>query len=694
MPDPTSELSDISQRVRALREEIRKHEHSYYVVDQPQISDAEYDELLARLTALEEQHPELITADSPTQRVGGAPREGFAKVTHLTRMASLDNVFDTEGVRDFDRRVRELSGLEVVDYVGELKLDGLSMAVHFSGKRMIRALTRGDGMTGEDITENARTIRSLPLNLDTKPGSRAESGAGSGADGGSPELPGDFEVRGEVIMGAKAFERLNSERLRLGQPTFTNPRSAAAGSLRVLDHKITASRRLDYFVYMLLSDGKPIRPKHWETLDTLAELGFKVNPHRAKLRGIEEVLDFYRQWQQKRGSLPYEIDGLVLKVDDTAQQLSLGSTARAPRWAIAYKFAAEQAETVVEGVDVQVGRTGAVTPRARLRPVFVGGATVSRATLHNEDEVERLGLQIGDTVLVERSGDVIPKVIRVVAESKERRPFQMPLECPVCGTTLVREEGEAIRRCVNANCPARLKESVLHFASRRAMNIDGLGDALVDQLVEKGLVKSVADLYQLTDEQLESLERMGKKSAANLLETIDKSRAVPLPRVVFALGIRFVGERTAQVVADRFASIEALKAASIEELQEVDDVGPRVAEAITDFFREPKNLDLVDQLVQAGLRFSQQRPEKTSDHLAGLTFVLTGTLPNMSRDGAKQLIEQAGGKVVSSVSNKTGYVVAGEAAGSKLAKAEKLGVVVIGEEKLVEMLEVVATDGP
>jgi len=685
MADSASNMSDMSQKVGALREEIRRHEHFYYVLDQPQISDAEYDELLARLTAFEQQHPELVTTDSPTQRVGGAPREGFAKVTHLTRMISLDNAFDAEGVRDFDRRVRELSGLGVVDYVGELKLDGLSMAVHFSGKRMIRALTRGDGMTGEDITENARTIRSLPLTLEI----RADSTAGGGL-----ALPDDFEVRGEVVMSAKAFERLNSERLRLEQPTFTNPRSAAAGSLRVLDHKITASRRLEYFVYMLLADGKPIRPRHWETLDTLAELGFKVNPHRARLHGIEEVLDFYRQWQEKRGSLPYEIDGLVLKVDDTAQQLSLGRTARAPRWAIAYKFAAEQAETVVEGVDVQVGRTGAVTPRARLRPVFVGGATVSRATLHNEDEVERLGLQIGDTVLVERSGDVIPKVIRVVAQSKERRPFQMPLECPVCGTTLVREEGKAIRRCVNANCPARLKESVLHFASRRAMNIDGLGDALVDQLVEKGLVKSVADLYQLTGEQLESLERMGKKSATNLLENITTSRAVPLPRVIFALGIRFVGERTAQVVADRFAGIEALKAATIEELQEVDDVGPRVAEAITDFFREPKNLELVEQLVKAGLQFSQQRREKTSDHLAGMTFVLTGTLPNMSRDAAKQLIEQAGGKVVSSVSKKTGYVVAGEAAGSKLAKAEKLGVVVIGEEKLVEMLEDAATDRP
>ena len=436
-----------------------------------------------------------------------------------------------------------------------------------------------------------------------------------------------------------------------------------------------------------MSDGNPIRPRHWETLDTLAALGFKVNPHRALLHGIEEVLDFHRQWQEKRESLPYEIDGLVVKVDSTAQQSSLGSTARAPRWAIAYKFAAEQAETVVEGIDVQVGRTGAVTPRARLRPVFVGGATVSRATLHNEDEVERLGLQIGDTVLVERSGDVIPKVVRVVAESKERRPFQMPRECPVCGTQLVREEGEAIRRCVNANCPARLKESVLHFASRRAMNIDGLGDALVDQLVEKGLVKSVADLYQLTGEQLENLERMGKKSAAKLLENISKSRAVPLPRVVFALGIRFVGERTAQIVADRFTSIDALKAASLEKLQDVEDVGPRVAEAITDFFREPNNLELLEQLRKAGLQFSQQRQEKTSDNLAGLTFVLTGALPSMSRDAAKQLIEQAGGKVNASVSKKTDYVVAGEAAGSKLTKAGKLGVAVIDESNLVELLE-------
>ena len=445
---------------------------------------------------------------------------------------------------------------------------------------------------------------------------------------------------------------------------------------------------------MLLADGNAVRPRHWETLETLAKLGFKVNPHRALLHGLDEVLDFHREWQEKRASLPYEIDGLVLKVDDTAQQSSLGSTSRAPRWAIAYKFAAEQVETVVEGIDVQVGRTGAVTPRARLRPIFVGGATVSRATLHNEDEVERLGLQIGDTVLVERSGDVIPKVVRVVSEGKQRRPFQMPVECPVCGTRLVREEGEAIRRCVNANCPARLKESVLHFASRRAMNIDGLGDALVDQLVEKGLVKSVADLYQLTGEQLQNLERMGKKSGANLLENIDKSRSVRLPRVVFALGIRFVGERTAQVVADRFASIDALKVASLEELQEVEDVGPRVAEGITDFFREPKNLDLLEQLRKAGLQFSQQRQEKTSDHLAGLTFVLTGTLPSMSRDTAKQLIEQARGKVIGSVSKKTDYVVAGEAAGSKLTKAEKLGVAVIEEAELVELLKGAATDKP
>ena len=661
---------DVSQQIESLRETVRRHERLYYVLDQPEISDAEYDRLIEELQRIEEAHPNLVTPDSPTQRVGGAPRDGFVKADHASPMLSLDNAFDEDALRDFDRRVRELSGLDVVDYVGELKLDGISMSVEFSEGRMTRALTRGDGVTGEDITENARTIRSLPLVVEA-----------------SDLLPSRFEVRGEIVMNRKAFERLNAERVHEDQPTFANPRNAAAGSLRVLDPKITASRRLDFFVYMLpLTEGAPFE-SHWDTLEALAGLGFKVNPHRARLRGIDEASAFLEQWQQKRDSLPYEIDGLVIKVDSLARQRSLGATAKAPRWAIACKFAAEQATTAVEGIDVQVGRTGAVTPRARLKPVFVGGATVSRATLHNEDEIARLGLQIGDEVLVERSGDVIPKVVRVVKEGENREVFRMPDACPVCGTKLVREEGEAIRRCVNADCPARLKESVLHFSSRKAMNIDGVGDALVDQLVDGKLVTSVADLYALEAETLEKLERMGKTSAANVLEHIDRSRSAPLPRVIFALGIRFVGERTAQVLADRFLSIDALVAASTEELQEVDDVGPRVAEAVRDFFGEPKNRDLIAQLRAAGLQFEQDAVEKAGNRLEGLTFVLTGTLPTMSREQAKQLIEQHGGSVTSSVSKKTDHVVAGEAAGSKLAKAEKLGVSVIDEGELLRRME-------
>ena len=656
---------DISLQIESLRETVRRHERLYYVLDQPEISDAEYDRLIEELRRIEEAHPDLVTLDSPTQRVGGAPRDGFAKADHASPMLSLDNAFDEDALRDFDRRVRELSGLEVVDYVGELKLDGISMSVEFSEGRMTRALTRGDGVTGEDITENARTIRSLPLVVDP-----------------SSHFPPRFEVRGEIVMNRRAFDKLNKERLRDNQPTFANPRNAAAGSLRVLDPKITASRRLDFFAYMLPTEGASAFQSHWDTLEALAELGFKINPHRARLHGIDEASAFLDQWRQKRDTLPYEIDGLVVKVDSPARQLSLGATARAPRWAIACKFAAEQATTTVEDIDVQVGRTGAVTPRARLKPVFVGGATVSRATLHNEDEIARLRLQIGDAVLVERSGDVIPKVVRVVDQGEGRRAFHMPETCPVCDTKLVREEGEVIRRCVNANCPARLKESVLHFGSRKAMNIDGVGDALVDQLVEGKLVSSVADLYALKTETIEKLERMGKKSAANLIENINRSRSAPLPRLIFALGIRFVGERTARVLADRFLSIGALAAASAEELQEVDDVGPRVAEAVRDFFDEQKNRDLIEQLRVEGLQCKQDAVEKAGDHFEGLTIVLTGTLPTMSREQAKQLIEQHGGIVTSTVSKKTDYVVAGEAAGSKLAKAEKLGVAVIDEEEL------------
>ena len=670
MPELVS-TEDAARTVASLRETIRRHERLYYVLDQPEISDAEYDALAARLKEIEQRHPELVTPDSPTQRVAGSPREGFVKGPHQSPMLSLDNAFDEEAVRDFDRRVRDLTNLEIVDYVAELKLDGVSLAVHFSRGRMTRALTRGDGFTGEDITENARTIRSLPLVVQQ---SREHS------------LPAEFDVRGEVVMNRKAFERLNAERLKDNQATFANPRNAAAGSLRVLDPRITASRRLEFFVYGLLADGGPLLESHWDTLDALVALGFKVNSHRTKLRGADELVAFGSRWKDKRENLPYEIDGLVFKVDSTALQSTLGSTARAPRWAIAYKLAAEQAETWVKDIEVQVGRTGALTPRALLEPVGVGGVTVSRATLHNEDEIERLGLQIGDTVLVERSGDVIPKVVRVTAQGKDRRPFLVPRDCPVCATKVVREQGEAIRRCINTNCRARLRESILHFASRRAMNIDGLGEALVEQLVGRGLVKSVADLYDLTAEKLEALDRMGKKSAANLLANIEDSRSTPLPRVLFALGIRYVGERTAQIIADSFPNVDLLAAASIEELQEIEEIGPRIAETVRDFFQEPNNLSLIKQLREAGLQLSRETAMQAGGKLEGLTFVLTGTLPSLTREAATERIEAAGGKVTKAVSENTDYVVAGGSAGSKLEKAKRLGTAIIGEGQLFDLL--------
>ena len=668
-----SPRSDASAEVQKLRREIERHERLYFVLDQPEISDAEFDKLMRRLEALEAEHPELADPSSPTQRVGGAPREGVQKARHSSRMMSLDNAFNADEVRDFDRRARELAEVDTLDYVGELKLDGVSMCVRFASGRLELALTRGDGVVGEIVTENAKTIRSLPLKVDDKRLSKLPAA--------------DFEVRGEVVMPRRSFEALNAERLSSGEATFVNPRNAAAGALRMLDPKVTASRKLEYFAYSLLIDGATVGARHWETLETLGKLGFKVNRYRKLLHGVEEAVAFSEKSFARRESLPYEIDGVVLKVDRVVLQRRLGSTSKAPRWAIAFKPAAEQKETVLEGIDVQVGRTGAVTPRALLKPVFVGGVTVSRATLHNEDEVERLGVQIGDTVLVERSGDVIPKVVRVVKQGAKRKAFEMPAECPVCGTPLVREEGEAIRRCVNVNCPARLKESVLHFASRGAMNIEGMGEQLVDQLVDRGLVTSVADIYRLQTEQLANLERMAQKSAGNVIEAIERSRATPLPRLLFALGIRYVGERTAQILADHFGGIDALRQASPEELQQAEEVGPRVAEAIVDFFAAERNRKLIEELRAEGLRFEQERRRKTSAKLAGKTFVLTGTLPNLTRDEAKELIQSAGGKVSGSVSKKTDYVVAGESPGSKLEKAQDLEVEVVDEEGLLDLLK-------
>ena len=509
-------MKDPARQIENLRDQLRHHEHQYYVLDQPEITDAEYDALMRELQELESQHPELATPDSPTQRVGGKPREGFVKVPHSAAMLSLDNALNDDELRSFDRRVRDLLGEGTeFRYVAELKMDGLSMAAHYHDGRLAQAVTRGDGTVGEDVTENARTIRSLPLKVETSLAA--------------------FEVRGETVMNRRAFERLNAERDERGLSRFANPRNAAAGSLRVLEPQITASRRLDYYTYFLFVDGRPAFDRHWAALDELARMGFKVNPHRKLCVDVDEVLEFCAHWEAHREDLPYEIDGVVVKVDSIAQQRALGFTAKAPRWAIAYKYPARQAVTTVQAIEVQVGRTGALTPVARLEPVEVSGVTVSRATLHNEDEIERLDLEIGDNVVIERSGDVIPKVVRVHSQGSYRKPFKMPSQCPVCGGRVVREEGEAASRCINTNCSARLKESVLHFASRGVMNIDGVGDALVDQLVDRKLVESVADLYDLTTEQLLTLERMGPKSAANILKNIANSKDQPLPRVINAL---------------------------------------------------------------------------------------------------------------------------------------------------------------
>jgi DNA ligase (NAD+) len=655
------------ERAEKLRETIHHHEHLYYVLDAPEISDAEYDALMRELQELEQAHPELATPDSPTVRVGGKPREGFQKVVHSSPMLSLDNALTPEELRAFDARVRDLLGGAKYRYVAELKMDGLSMAARFREGRFEQAITRGDGAVGEDVTENARTIRSLPLRT---------------------KHPAAFEVRGEVVFNRKAFEKLNAEREKEGLAKFANPRNAAAGSLRVLEPGITASRRLDYYAYFAFDEhGQFMFDSHWKSLEWLDEQGFKVNPKRKLCEGLEEVLAFCSEWEAERENLPYEIDGVVVKVDSLAQQRQLGFTAKAPRWAIAFKYAAQQKETQIVDIGVQVGRTGALTPVAFLTPVGVGGVTVSRATLHNEDEIARLGVQIGDSVLIERSGDVIPKVVRLTKEGRDRRPFRMPSKCPVCGGHIVREEGEAASRCVNTNCPARLKESIGHFASRGVLNIDGMGDVLIEQLVDKGMVKSVADLYLLTEDQLAGLDRMGKKSAANVIRNIERSKKLPMPRVLGALGIRFVGERTAELLADYFGDLDKIASASAEELQAAEEVGPKVAESIREFFDEARNCELVDRLRAAGLQFHHAVKKRAGGPLQGLTFVITGTLPDMSREDAKAKIESAGGKVAAAVSKKTHFLLAGEDAGSKLEKARELGVEIIDQKQLLSKLE-------
>ncbi|MGH9600573.1 MAG: NAD-dependent DNA ligase LigA [Terracidiphilus sp.] len=683
---------DAAQRAEELHAEIRRHEHLYYVLDAPEISDAEYDALMNELKRIEAEHPELVTPDSPTQRVGGKPAEGFRKAQHSRPMLSLDNVYSAEELADWDRRVRELAADLPVAYTAELKLDGLSVALRYEpappetsedgGARLASGLTRGDGQTGEDVTSNIRTIRSVPL-------------AVSDAALKKIRLPQAFEVRGEVVMPESAFLRLNEEREQQGLPPAVNPRNAAAGTLRTLEPGIVANRRLVVYAYFLLVEGEYLAAGQTATLDALTALGFRVNPHRARVDSVDAMLKFIGDVEARRATLGYEIDGVVFKVDAHATQQRLGYTGRAPRWAVAYKFTAKSGITQLNDILISVGRTGKLTPTAELTPVFIGGTTVSRATLHNADFIERMGLKIGDWVKVERGGDVIPKVAEVIEDADHPRgslKFSYPKDCPECGNPVVREEGEVDYRCVNADCPAKLRESLLHFGARGVMNIEGLGEAAVQQLLDRGLVKSVADLYSLTEEQLVALERFAEKSARTLLGEIERSKKAGLARVLMGLGIRFVGERTAELLAEEFGSIDALMNAGAEELERVEEVGPRISEAILDFFSRPANRTLVESLKEAGVDMTAEKKQRSAK-LAGLTFVLTGTLPTLTREEAKQKIEAAGGKTAGSVSKKTNYVVAGDEAGSKLDKARELKVSVIDEAGLLAMLEAPAKSG-
>ncbi len=665
--------ASVKKEIEDLREKLRYHEYRYYVLDEPEISDAAYDRMMNRLKELEAAHPELVTPDSLTVRVGGAPRDGFSTVRHARAMLSLDNAFSYDALREWDRRVREGSGQQKIEYIAEHKFDGLSISLQYKDGVLMRGVTRGDGTTGEDVTPNVKTIRSIPLRVDA-------------AVLKKNKLPSEFEVRGEIMMTKRAFEALNRQQEQIGGKIFVNARNSAAGAVRVLDPAITAARRLDFFAYYLLVDGKVPFPKHSDSLQALKQLRFRASDDWKLCAGIETVTAYCDDWDGKREKLPYEIDGVVVKVNSIPIQNELGYTSKAPRWAIAYKYPARQETTVVYDIIVQVGRTGTLTPVAMLEPVQVGGVTVSRSTLHNMDEIERLGLQIGDTVLIERAGEVIPHVLKVTKEGKPRKPFRMPKHCPECGSAIHHIEGEVAYRCVNAACPAKRKESILHFAGRHAMNIDGLGDKIVDQLVDKELVKDVADLYALKEDEVAGLERMAEKSAQNLLEEIEASKENSLERLIYALGIQFVGERTGQLLAEHFSSLEELAAAKEEQLVEVPEVGPKVAASIVEFFSEPANRQLIKKLNKAGVHPTAEKRKVKSDKFAGKSFVFTGGLANRSREEAGEIVQQHGGKISSSVSKKTDYVVVGADPGSKYEKAKELGVTILSEsefEKLV-----------
>ena len=663
-------MENTAVRAEELRSRLREASHRYYVLDAPTLSDAEYDRLFRELEQIEAEHPDLITPDSPTRRVGAAPSEKFAKVTHRRQMMSLANAMTEEEFLEFDGRVHRLLGDDPVRYVVEPKLDGLAVTLTYENGRFVQGATRGDGLTGEDVTANLRTIKMVPLQLK-----------------GSP--PARFEVRGEVFINKRDFVRMNEEREKAGEPTFVNPRNCAAGSLRQLDPRITAQRPLSIFFYET-GDIPGLELKtHWEKLLLLRELGLRTNPENELVESVDAIKDKYRRLLGKRHELPYEIDGSVIKVDSEDQRRRLGAVSRTPRWAVAWKFPAEEEATTVQDIFVSVGRTGALTPVAALEPVHVGGVTVSRATLHNEDELRRKDVRVGDRVFLRRAGDVIPEIVRVIPESRppDSKPWEMPKQCPACGTPVVREEGEAITRCPNPTCPAKTVSRLRHFASRLAMDIEGLGIETSTQLTETGLVKTPADLYRLTYDQLVNLERFADLSARNLLAAIEASKTRPLRHVIYALGIRMVGEATAVALARRFGSLEALAEATVEDLQSVRDVGPEVARQIHDFLAVPEQRETIRQLLAAGVQPQPEQAVAGSGPFAGKTVVLTGTLTQYSRESAKVEIERRGGRVSGSVSRKTDLVVAGEDAGSKLKKAQELGVRVVDENGFRELLE-------
>jgi len=685
--------ADVMGRIEKLCEEIRHHEHLYYVMDTPAISDQEFDKLMNELKRLEGEHPQLVTPESPTQRVGGKAAEGFGKVRHSRPMLSLDNAYSEEELHDWVRRVHGLAGNLPVEFTAELKLDGLSLALTYEaaedgGARLAYGVTRGDGQVGEDVTSNVRTIRSVPLRI-------------TAAQLRKAGVPPAFEVRGEVVMPEAAFLKWNEEREKRGKILAVNPRNAAAGALRMKDSNEIANAGLQLYAYFLLSGGEYVDIGQEATLDALTALGFRVNPHRGRVHTVEEMLKFIQQTEKRRAGLGYNIDGVVFKVDAQTTQQRLGYTGRAPRWALAYKFSAEQAVTQMVDIMISTGRTGKLTPTAKLNPVFVGGATIRMATLHNADWIQRMGLRIGDWVKVERGGDVIPKVAEIVSDAEHPRgkePYVYPTHCPVCGQPAVREEGEADYRCVNTDCPALLHGSVEHWASRGVMNIEGLGEMSVAALTEGGVVKSVADLYKLNEETLTSLkeevERNGVKKEQRvfgpveirkLLLQIENSKQAGLARVLMGLNIRFVGERTAELLAQEFGSIDAIEKATADDLERVEEIGPRISRSILEFFERPANRELIDHLRAAGVKMTAEKKQRTTQ-LAGLTFVLTGTLPNLSREDAKAKIEVAGGKVVGSVSKKTSYVVAGEEAGTKLDKAQELKIPILDEAGLLELM--------